>query len=351
VSSFILCPECERKLKVPETMAGKAFRCPGCKTVIPPQTKRRSTDSDADSDESDAPSPSRAVKKEPSPRSASAPIRSRPRDEEPVEDILEEEEPIREKPRRKRRPIRKQSSTGLIIGLIAGGVVLFLLVLGGGGGLLWYFLLRNKTIPQSEWQSFSPPNSGCTLLMPGTPVPQTLNILGITANTYQVERKKEDEFFAVTTFDIPPLFLRANILDDIANSSRDGAKARMDGMEPGSKVTSETTISLGNLPGREYQIKPPPAKRGMFITRLYLAKIGNTHRLFLVMAGGSYIQPNTGDAARFFDSFKIDASSAPPTFDAAAPQAGAQPPAFNPPPANPQPNPKGRQPRGPRRQK
>ncbi len=306
--------------------------------------KLRPASSEPESDKPDAPTPSRAVKT----RDAAVPSRRRPpQDEEVEEDIgLEKESPTREKPLRKKRPKRKKASAGLIIGLVAGGVVLFLLVLGVGGGALWYFL-RNKTIPQSEWQTFSPPNSGCTVLMPGTPTPQTLNILGISAKTYQVERKKEDAFFALTIFDISPPFLRPSLLEDVAKSSRDGAKSRMDAVEPGSSVTSESAISLGNLPGREYQITPPPTKRGTFITRLYLAKIGNTHRIFLVMAGGSIIQPNKGDAARFFDSFKIDDAATPPTFDGAAKEGGAKPP----PQANPpRPNPGARPPRVPRRQ-
>jgi len=210
------------------------------------------------------------------------------------------------------------------MGLVAGSVVLLLLVLGLGGEGPWHFL-RNKTIPQSEWQTFSPPNGGCTVLMPGTPTPQTLDILGISAKTYQVERKKEKTYFAVTMFDISPPFLRPSLLQDVANSCRDAAKAHMDAVEPGSTVTSESAISLGNLPGREYQITPPPTKRGTFITRLYLAKIDNTHRFFLLQAGGSIIKPNKDDAARFFDSFKIDASATPPTFEGDTKEAGAKP--------------------------
>jgi hypothetical protein len=202
------------------------------------------------------------------------------------------------------------------MGLVAGGVVLLLLVMGVGG---------NKTIPQSEWQTFSPSNSGYTVLMPGAPTQQPLDILGISATTYRVERKREDAYFAVTIFDISPPFLRPSLLEDVANSARDGVKARMDAIEPGSKVTSESAISLGNLPGREYQITPAPTKRGTNITRLYLAKIGNTHRFFMLQAGGSIIKPNKGDAARFFDSFKIDDSATPPNFEGATKEGGAQP--------------------------
>ncbi len=208
------------------------------------------------------------------------------------------------------------------MGLVAGGLVL--LVLGVGGQVPWHFH-RNKTIPQSEWQTFSPSNSGCTVLMPGTPTQQTLNILGISAKTYVVERKKEDAYFELTVFDISPPFLPPSLLQDVANSTRDGTKAHMDTVESGSTVTSESALSLGNLPGREYQITPPPPKRGTFITRLYLAKIGNTHRIFLLQAGGSIIKPNKGDAARFFDSFKIDDSATPPTFEGDTKEGGAKP--------------------------
>src|SRR5262249_3363101 len=147
----------------------------------------------------------------------------------------------------RKRP-RKKSSLGLVIGLIGGGVFLLALIVCGGVGTLLYFVL-NKTIPETAWQTFSPPNSDCTILMPGTPVSHTSNILGITTTQYEVERKKEDAYFAVSIFDVPPQSLRPSLLDDVAKGSRDGAMAKVSG----SKVSSETSISLGNLPGREYQ--------------------------------------------------------------------------------------------------
>jgi DNA-directed RNA polymerase subunit RPC12/RpoP len=220
MSSSVVCPDCKRKLKVPETMRDKAFRCPACKAVISPLSKSRSTASDPESDEPDAPSPSRAMKTASSSRSASVPSRIRPpRDEEPVDDLeVVDEEPIRAKSSRKRRPTRKKSSTGLIVGLMMGGAAL-LIVLALGGGLVW-ILLRIKTIPESEWQVFAPPNSGCTVLMPGTPESKTLNILGITMTQYEVNRKKEDAYFGVATFDVPPQSLRPNLLEDVAKGAR-----------------------------------------------------------------------------------------------------------------------------------
>jgi hypothetical protein len=32
---LVLCPGCRKKLNVPENLAGKKLRCPGCKTVVP----------------------------------------------------------------------------------------------------------------------------------------------------------------------------------------------------------------------------------------------------------------------------------------------------------------------------
>lgn len=334
MSSSILCPECKRKLAVPESLAGKSFRCPACKTIIPPTSKAGTAESDPESDEAEAPRPSRAVKTARSPRTAPAvPLRRPPRIEEPEEDFEEEdEEPIRDRPRRKSRPIRKSSSKGLIIGLVAGGVILLLLVLGIGGTVLWV-VLRGKGIPQSEWQSFAPPGSDCTVLMPGVPTSQPLNILGIRVTQYQVERKKEKVVFVVGVYEIPGQLVRANLLDEMANGSRTGAMNSMGG----GTVTSDSAITLGNVPGREFQIKPA-TNPGILIGRIYLAKIGNKHRAYLLMAGGDFMKPDSSDAARFFDSFKFTADATPPDLAGAAAGGGMQPPAFNPPPANPQPN-------------
>ena len=35
MSALVVCPDCKRKLKVPDTAVGKTIRCPACKAVIP----------------------------------------------------------------------------------------------------------------------------------------------------------------------------------------------------------------------------------------------------------------------------------------------------------------------------
>lgn len=359
MTSIVTCPDCKRKLKVPEAMAGKTIRCPACKSPIP-----------ADA-ELDAPAPSRLVKTTPSPRSAAMPSRGRPSsDEEPEVDLeLVEDEPIREKRPRKKRPSRQKSSTGLIIGLVVGGVLLLLTVLGGGVGLMVY-LVRNKMGSDAAWLPFTPPGSDCTVLMPGTPTPQMNNVFDIQATQYVVERKNGHEAIGIGIFDLPPRVLRPSLLQDIANGYQKGVMDRLGG----GQVESNKPITLGNLSGLEFQGKLT-SRRGGLIGRIYLATVGARHRAYVLALISESLELNTSDAARLFDSFKITAPARPPDLRGIEAGGGApplpgnnppqmnppqmnppqmnpprmNPPRMNPPPNIPRPMPGPRMPRGPRR--
>ncbi len=134
------CPECERKLRVKDELAGRRVKCPGCSASI--------TIPDADAQ---PPAPKKAAVKPGKP--APAPAR-RPRDEEdedeaprrPARGRADDED--EERPRKKPRPRdddeddepRKKggkkaggSSMPLVLG-IGGGVLALLLV---GGGIWW----------------------------------------------------------------------------------------------------------------------------------------------------------------------------------------------------------------------
>jgi hypothetical protein len=300
---LVVCPECKRQLEVPESAAGKPIRCPGCESVIPadPEFPKRESVTSA-------------------PASPPPALLARPHEQE--RDQFADGEP-----RRKKKPIRKGASLGLILGLVGGGVLLFLILVGGGVGLLVYFAL-NRTIPEEEWRPFSPPNSGCTILMPGTPVPQSQTINGILLNKHQVERKREKAGFAVAVFDLNFKVVKPDALEVLTKAERDHMEGRTNG-----KVTSESAISLGNLPGREFQVVPKDG--GLIIERLYLARVGNAHRVYLLVAGGDYIKPNKGDAARFFDSFQLTVPTTPPEFGVGPIAQGPQPPVANPPRPNP----------------
>lgn len=321
MSAVLVCPDCGQRLRVPETATGKAFRCPSCTAVIPA------------SSEPEVPS-SRAVKSALSSRTAPPVSRRRaPREGEPEDDFEPAEESISERSSRKRRARGKKSSTGLILGLAAAVVVVVLVVLGGGATAIWLVLHnRGKPIAEAEWQTFSPPNSDCSVLMPGIPQPQPLTVLGITINKYLLTRTKEKAFFAVAYANLGPDPLQPNALDVMANAERDHLLRTLK-----CTVAGETATQLGALPGRELQIATQP--RGTYIERMYLAKIGGIHRLYLVVVGGDNLTATHADVARFFDSFKIDGSAIPPTYLGAAMPVGLNPnpPALvNPPPMPPQ---------------
>ncbi|MGH7168984.1 MAG: hypothetical protein ACRELF_07355 [Gemmataceae bacterium] len=337
MSAILVCPDCDQKLRVPETARGKSFRCPACKALISFES------------EPDGPTPSRSVKTTPSPRTAAAPSRGRPRrDEEPEDDIEPAaKEPIRRKSSRS-RPIRDKSSAGLIIGLVVGGVMLLLVLVGGGGTLIWLVMRTSgKGISEAEWQTFTPPNSDCSVLMPGTPQPQPMTSLGITINKYLLTRTREKEFFVVAYANFGPDPLQPNALEIGVNAEREHLLRTLKG-----KAASETPITLGALPGREFQLAIQP--KGILIERMYLAKVNGIHRIYLVVAAGDNMTANHPDATRFFASFKINGTVLPPTFVGAAAPGWPNPPIFvNPPPANPGFNPprgitRPRLPRGPR---
>jgi hypothetical protein len=332
MSALVFCPDCKRTLKVPDSAVGKSIRCPTCKTLLPPVSGPAIDPEDSEPDTS---SRRGAMTTAPLPRTAPTRPLSRPPEEEAAEDDLElEEKPIRKRPSRKASSLRKKSSAGPIIGLVVGGVAL-LALLGGGATLLWHFgRTRGKGIAQAEWQTFMPPNGDCSVLMPGAPQSQPVTTLGFTVNKYLVTRTREKAFFAVAFANLGPDPLQPNALELVANAERDHILRTLNG-----KVTSQVSITLGNLPGREVQITTIP--RGTLIERVYLANLGGTHRVYLVVAAGDYMTPNQDDATRFFDSFKITAPVTPPTFlDAAAPLGGPkQPIIVNVPPANPGPMP------------
>jgi hypothetical protein len=336
VSSIILCPRCKRKLKVPESVLGKATRCPACKALIPPEDEPLTEVGDRESDAPMSHTPSSRVQKDKPPRTVAGTVRARPRHEaEPEDDIdlEEEEEVVRKRPARRGKSSRKGSSTGLIIGLVVGGVVLLLVVAGTGVGLLIYFMRPKSTIPEAEWKSFSPSGGDCTVRMPGQPAFQPLMTAGGMVNKYLIERGTDKTLFAVAFINLAVDKVPANILEVMTDAERAELTKRMMGTNAG-----DSAITLAQVPGREFQITA--ADGGTLVERIYLAKIGGAHRVYIVAAGYNS-KNNKADADKFLASFKIDVPAAPPTYGAAA-AGGPLQPGFGPPPMNPQPNlPKG----------
>jgi hypothetical protein len=239
----------------------------------------------------------------------------------------EEEEFADGEPRGTAKPMRKGASLGLILGLIGGGAVLFLVLVGGGVALLVYFAM-NRTIPEADWQTFSPPGSGCTLLMPGTPLAKPYTINDIAIDKYVVERKRERIVFGFAFLTLGANPLKANTLQAVFDIGRDELLRRFNGT-----MTSERAITLGDVPGREIDVLASDGSR--YIARIYCAKIGGANRFYEVSVGGYAAARDKSDVVRFFDSLRMDASATPPTILGGPVAQGPQPPIANRPVVNP----------------
>src|SRR5947207_2035453 len=123
----ITCPDCDRKLKVPEEVLGRKVRCPACKSPFLAQQ--------GDEEEtSTAVTSHKAVtaRGQGSRRHAAMPASSSRQWEE--EDDLEEKRPVR----RTRPATKKGKERGKPVALFVALGVIGLLLLGGGLGLAWY---------------------------------------------------------------------------------------------------------------------------------------------------------------------------------------------------------------------
>src|SRR5437764_11622326 len=82
------CPDCEKKLRLPDNLINTKVRCPGCGSPFLARP-------DGDQDEEPAPAPVRSspARKEGYSERRSAPARKREEDEHEEEDSVEEERP------------------------------------------------------------------------------------------------------------------------------------------------------------------------------------------------------------------------------------------------------------------
>jgi len=163
---IVICPDCERKLRVPDKLLGKKVRCPACSVLF-----KAAAGGDGAEDPTEEPDAEPSVRRRPASRDeryADSPrSRRRPIDEEEEEEerpprrrrIDDEEEEEDERPRRRRheedededeerRPSLRDKKAGwnkvrIGINLVMIGIWVWLagIVLGGLGGLLGFVLV------------------------------------------------------------------------------------------------------------------------------------------------------------------------------------------------------------------
>jgi hypothetical protein len=197
---------------------------------------------------------------------------------------------------------RPRSRRGLLLGLIISGITLLGLI--GAGALVGVYHRWNSGIPANAWRDFSPPNGHCHILMPGKPVQQARRVdtgLG-NGQKYMVNLNKHKSSFVLCLWDFPQPALAQRIFEEAYKAERDHVVS-----VTRSKVVKETDITLDGCAGREFQVQD--SRGTMLIERMYLIKRRASFRLYTVAVTGRGFSPSTGDAAKFFTSFKIDANA------------------------------------------
>jgi hypothetical protein len=219
-----------------------------------------------------------------------------------------------------------------LVGLVLGGAFLLLLALGGIGAAIYYAPHKGREIPDPEWLPFTPARGGFTVLMPGAPADKSSVTNGVSVTKFEVQHGGTNKVFSVGYLDLDPKKLPPNSLEVLTNAERDKIAGEMSG-----RVTGETAVAVGDVPGREFRIEAPDGS--VLVSRVYVAGVrGGGPRVFQLVAAGRSLTPGQGDAARFLDSFRLDGPASPPKPPADA-VAQAQPPAAKPPPPAPAPKP------------
>jgi hypothetical protein len=185
-----------------------------------------------------------------------------------------------------------------------GLVVLALLSVGLYTWLGGYW---TREIPDSAWVEFTPPDGRCRVLMPGLPDAEAaaVNVPGlVSAQKFTVSREEGGASFLLTCSEHAASVTGKESFDDLYGPLRDYILGKVQG-----SLRQERDIALGGERGREFQVAL--TKGGLMVGRVYLIR-GQPHdRLYILVAGGRYFQPGQGDAAKFFNSFKLDSAAGP----------------------------------------
>lgn len=193
MTTTVVCPRCEAKLKAPEQLQGKTVKCPRCQAAvaIPPALDEVEVLDDADAPVETPADEAATVVEVPTVAGAEPPIG--PAKPAPA-------------PERRRRFKKKPKGMLAMMGLPSIGIderlILGVLVLAGvlvtGGCLVGglYYLFRTpppEDIPEEQWKPFEVAGR-CKALMPGTWAKETRSEAGVTLTMYGCQPSKEAVF-------------------------------------------------------------------------------------------------------------------------------------------------------------
>jgi hypothetical protein len=159
-----------------------------------------------------------------------------------------------------------------------------------------------RSVPASAWETFVPPEGRCQLLMPGTPKAEVVSVdrAGLkNAQRYEVIRKDEGAVFLLIIADRDAKETSRKSFPELYVPVREYILAIQDG-----EVIWEDDIMMGPHAGKELQVRP--AEGGLLLARVYLVRGRPFDRLYILVTAGAWLQPGKGDAAKFFESFKLE---------------------------------------------
>jgi hypothetical protein len=345
------CPNCEKKLKVADSLLGKKIKCPGCATIFAVE--------DSAAGDSDSPAPTAktartAPKKQQRPRDDEedeAP--RRPAKTAPKTDDEDDERPKKSSAKKSRRddeddqddedrPARKgkkkKSSTSMVL-LILGGVGLF--VCAGGCGLGYYAYSRATkavggamtdafaNLPTApgpggpgrnpggetsagakpdasvrEWKEFKDDKYGFSVMMPGTP---STGLMGVGINTTKdahfVLNVPAGQPIGPTTSGYRITFTKLARPENPKTAALDlGMMGFTSSLEvEGNKPVNEKEITFAGQPGRSWDVAPKKGD-GVWHFRACIDS-ANGNAYWLGVGPDSKIPAS--DAEKFFASFKL----------------------------------------------
>jgi hypothetical protein len=189
-------------------------------------------------------------------------------------------------------PAGLRVAVSLLLGLVGYAGLLALVVLTGFVSLPWF-----GRIADSQWQEFTPPDRRFHILLPGQPEAQSHNVptpFGTSVLSLHAVQIRGNEY-AVAYSDLPPALVRQTPVDVYLNGVRDGMIQTHQG-----KLTAERNVMLGPHAGRHFtfEMSKPKGKGAARIFRIQ-------NRLYELIVVGRWLNPESKDVQKFFDSFAL----------------------------------------------
>lgn len=144
--------------------------------------------------------------------------------------------------------------------------------------------------PAAAWRKFSPPGHEYSVLMPGTPTPQTQTDSGISVKMYISNDGPTQYLVSYLDTGLNRISDPAQLIDAVEKDKAEEAHT---------KLSEEQRISVGPYVGKEFVLRNADEANGQ-VMRMRLFLVGN--RLFQMLVMGNDTAVHSADADKFFSS-------------------------------------------------